>query len=100
MPAAAPATNDQQNVDWAYGATANFSVVVVPRGWLWTGASSATFRADFSGDVGRVTAAESMSRKSLASGFDPIGRGRFSEQDMRQQKNLEHVPIQPKRDVL
>jgi hypothetical protein len=39
-------------------ATVNFSVVVVLPGWLWTGASSATFRADFSGDVGRVTAAE------------------------------------------
>ena len=78
----------------------NFSVVVVPPGWLWTGASSATFRADFSGDVGRVTAAESMSRKCLASVFYPVGGGRFSEQDMRQQKNLEPIPIQPKRDVL
>ena len=84
----------------ACGLAVNFSVVVVPPGWLWTGASSATFRADFSGDVGRVTAAESMSRKSLAAGLDPMGRGRFSEQDMRLQKNLEPIPIQPKRDVL
>ena len=69
------------------------SVEVVPEGWLWSGASSATFRADFSGDVGRVTAAASMSGKGLASGFDPMGGGRFSEQDMRQQKNLEPIPF-------
>jgi hypothetical protein len=69
-------------------------------GWLWSGASSATFRADFSGDVGRITAAQSMSRRILPSGFDPMGERRFSDLDMRLQKNLEHVPAQPKRDVL
>jgi hypothetical protein len=42
-----------------------------------------------------------MSRKSFASGFGSMGvGGRFSERDMRQQKNLEPIPIQPKRDVL
>jgi hypothetical protein len=67
------------------------------RRWLWTGPSSATFRADFSGDVGRIAAAESMSRSRTLTRWMEAG---FSGQDMRQQKNVEPIPIQAKRDVL
>jgi hypothetical protein len=34
-----------------------------------------------------------MSRKSMLSGFDPMGGNWFSEKDMRQQRDLEHFPI-------
>jgi hypothetical protein len=30
----------------------------------------------------------------MPSGHDPTGGSRFSEKDMRQLKNLEHIPIQ------
>jgi hypothetical protein len=42
----------------------------------------------------------SMPRKSMPSGFDPMGGCRFSEKDMRQYKKPEHIPIQSNRDVL
>jgi hypothetical protein len=35
-----------------------------------------------------------------ALGLDPMGGNRFSEKDMRQQVNLEHIAIQLNRDVL
>jgi hypothetical protein len=36
----------------------------------------------------------------MPSGFDPMGGNRFSEKDMRQQMNLEHIPIPQDRDAL
>jgi hypothetical protein len=38
-------------------------------------------------------AQKSMSRKSMHSGFDPMGGSRFSDEDMRQRIKREHVPI-------
>jgi hypothetical protein len=43
---------------------------------------------------------QNMSRKSMPSGFDPMGGNRFSEKDMRPLGNPEHMPIQSNRDVL
>jgi hypothetical protein len=43
---------------------------------------------------------QSMSRKSMPSGFDPMGGNRFSEKDMRRQRDPDYFPIQPDREMV